>query len=376
MRKSLLVAMTPSGVIADKGKMPWHLPEDLKRFRSLTMGHPIIMGRRTFEAIGKPLPGRHNIVVTHNLDFAADGVTIAHSVLEALIIGEQFDTGEVFVIGGQEIFKQAFLSCERIYLTLIEKEFNGDAFFHWQLHDWQVVSREYINGTIPHQNIILDKRTLEMVQWFTLERLENNDLPQPRYETPLSAGLDFAACLSRPCKKIEAGSGKKSEFWALDGIRFANVEGLEPTPCENKNRLLSISPGEAILIPLGFKCSFSTTSFLALYVRSSVGLKGLVLANGTGIVDPDYRGELFAAVRNNSGAVIDVKHGERIVQGILTPFSQGIIKEGKVDETLRGEGGFGSTGTMVQQIHQEVTEAVEKEEGPRCESKPATTENA
>ncbi len=114
-----------------------------------------------------------------------------------------------------------------------------------------------------------------------------------------------------------------------------------PTPSQ---RVLSIAPGETLRIPLGFKCSFDPSSFLMLAIRSSMGISGLRLANGVGIVDSDYRGELFAAVHNRTLSTIAINHGDRIVQGILIPFHQAIIQEGATDATERGEGGFGSTG--------------------------------
>jgi len=184
------------------------------------------------------------------------------------------------------------------------------------------------------------------MQWLTLERLANNDLPLPKYQTSLSAGIDFAACLTRQCRKAY---DDKASFWALDEIRMitnpqlGNVD-TELPPCEN--RRLIILPDETIMVPLGFKCAFDSNSFLGIYIRSSIGMKGLQLANNVGIVDADYRGELFAAMHNRSLNRIEIKHGERIVQGILTPFSKGIITEGKVDNTERGDGGFGSTGKV------------------------------
>jgi deoxyuridine 5'-triphosphate nucleotidohydrolase len=195
--------------------------------------------------------------------------------------------------------------------------------------------------------------------WLTLERLDRNDLPQPRYQTLQSAGLDFAACLTRPCFLVEPGSGVKREFkvdgeywsWKDTGLVLSDpFTGQKSKATQDyetladRDAVLVIHPGETVMIPLGFKSSFSTMAHLQIHVRSSTGLRGLVLANGTGIVDADYRGELFAVVRNVSPVPVRVKHGERIVQGILTHSSQAIIKEGPVDETERGTGGFGSTG--------------------------------
>ena len=107
MKLSLIVAMTDDGVIGKGNKLPWHISEDLKRFKRITMANPIIMGRKTFESIGKALPGRHNIVVTRNLEFAASGVSVCHSLDAAIGLASQDGEEENFIIGGAEIFKMA-----------------------------------------------------------------------------------------------------------------------------------------------------------------------------------------------------------------------------------------------------------------------------
>jgi dUTP pyrophosphatase len=145
-----------------------------------------------------------------------------------------------------------------------------------------------------------------------IERLEKNDLDLPRYATEDSAGIDFSACTRRLPRSPE---------------------------------FIDLYPGEVAMIPLGFKVQIEYGYVMKLYVRSSVGKKGLVLANGTGIIDSDYRGELFACMRNCcTDESIEISHGDRIVQAVIQKYSHCEIVEGKVDETIRGEGGFGSTG--------------------------------
>ena len=119
--------MARNRVIGNKGALPWHLPEDLKRFRSLTMGHPIIMGRKTHESIGRPLPGRRNIVVSHNRQLVIDGVETAPSLQAALDMVGGAD--EVFVIGGQQIYQATLPLADRIELTRIDSDFEGDVLF-------------------------------------------------------------------------------------------------------------------------------------------------------------------------------------------------------------------------------------------------------
>jgi dihydrofolate reductase len=136
MKLSIVVAMAENGVIGVDNKLPWRLPADLKHFRAITMGHPVIMGRKTFESIGRALPGRRNIVVTRNSAYAREGVEVVHSVDEAL--ERCAETNEAFLIGGAILYKEAISHCDRIYLTLVHVNIEGDAFFppletnHWQ----------------------------------------------------------------------------------------------------------------------------------------------------------------------------------------------------------------------------------------------------
>jgi dihydrofolate reductase len=124
---SLIVAVTRNGVIGREGKIPWHLPQDLRRFRDLTHGHPIIMGRKTFQGIGHPLPGRKNIIITRQKEFHADGCLLAGSLDEALLLASGAD--EVFVCGGGEIYRQALPLARRIYVTELDLEVTGDTSF-------------------------------------------------------------------------------------------------------------------------------------------------------------------------------------------------------------------------------------------------------
>ena len=123
----LIVAMARNRVIGKDGALPWRLPEDLKRFRSLTMGHPIVMGRKTYDSIGRALPGRRNIVISRQPDLAIEGVETAASLAEALAMTSGAD--EVFVIGGQQIYQAALPIADRIELTQIDTDFEGDVLF-------------------------------------------------------------------------------------------------------------------------------------------------------------------------------------------------------------------------------------------------------
>lgn len=131
MSISLIIAMSQNGVIGNQNKLPWHLPEDLKHFKMLTMGHKIVMGRKTFEAIGRPLPGRENIVLTRDMAYKVSGISIIHAPDEIGDVAAE----EIFVIGGAEIYRLFLPKADRLYVTLIKQDFSGDAFF--PLLDWK-----------------------------------------------------------------------------------------------------------------------------------------------------------------------------------------------------------------------------------------------
>jgi dihydrofolate reductase len=136
----LIVAVADSGVIGRDNALPWHLPDDLKRFKQLTLGKPIVMGRRTFESIGKPLPGRQNIVVTRDSNYRAGGVTVAHGAEAA--VAAAAGAAEIMVIGGAELFR-VFLPCAtRVHLTRVHADVAGDV--RWPALDdsWGLVATE------------------------------------------------------------------------------------------------------------------------------------------------------------------------------------------------------------------------------------------
>lgn len=150
MTVSLVVAMAANRVIGKANGMPWRLPGEQKYFKAVTMGKPMVMGRKTFESIGKPLPGRANIVVTRGtLD--VEGITVVHDLHEALKLARAIaagnETDEITVIGGGTIYEQALPLADRIYLTEIQADFDGDTFFPVLGENWREVSRT--PGTPP-----------------------------------------------------------------------------------------------------------------------------------------------------------------------------------------------------------------------------------
>lgn len=145
MRTSIIVAMAENGVIGLEGGMPWHISADLKHFKAVTMGKPIIMGRKTYESIGRPLPGRTNIVITRQADYEAEGVVVAGSMDEAIAAAGEVEGagGEVMVIGGAEIYRAALAGADRIYLTEVAGEPEGDVYFpRFHKGEWSETGRE------------------------------------------------------------------------------------------------------------------------------------------------------------------------------------------------------------------------------------------
>ena len=137
----LVAALASNGVIGAQGKMPWHLPEDLKHFKQLTLGHPVIMGRRTWDSLGKPLPGRENIVISRKSGFEAPGASVASSLEAAIALcaGEAV----AFVIGGAEIYAAALPFADGLVLTEIERGYEGDTRFPaWDRGAWRVSQKE------------------------------------------------------------------------------------------------------------------------------------------------------------------------------------------------------------------------------------------
>ena len=137
---SIIVAKANNNVIGINNTLPWHLPEDLKRFRSLTMGHHIIMGRKTYESLGRLLPGRTTIIVTRNKSYQVTGALIAHSLQAAILLAA--DDAEPFLIGGAQLYEEGLTLANKIYMTQVKADFAGDAFFMPLTKDWQEMSRE------------------------------------------------------------------------------------------------------------------------------------------------------------------------------------------------------------------------------------------
>jgi dihydrofolate reductase len=156
---SLIVAMSRNRVIGRDGKLPWHLPDDLQRFKAVTMGKPIVMGRKTYESIGRPLPGRRNIIVTRNAGYRADGCTVVHSIEDALrsIVAE-----EVMIIGGATLYGECLPAAARIYLTRVDAEVKGDVSFPVLSGDWRESTRTHHPADERHRFdfdfVVLERR--------------------------------------------------------------------------------------------------------------------------------------------------------------------------------------------------------------------------
>ncbi|MED3795691.1 dihydrofolate reductase [Niallia alba] len=149
---SLIVAMDKNKVIGVNNQLPWHLPADLKYFKKVTTGHPIVMGRKTRDSIGRNLPNRENVIITRNPDYQCEDCTVLYSIDEFYEWSNAHAEDEIFIIGGAELFSETIKKTDRLYITEIDAEFEGDTFFpalDWQ--EWQVVSEQ--KGIVDEKNI-------------------------------------------------------------------------------------------------------------------------------------------------------------------------------------------------------------------------------
>jgi dihydrofolate reductase len=179
MKLSIIVAMSKNRIIGRGGQLPWRLPADLRRFKQLTMGHPLIMGRKTFDSIGKPLPGRTSIVVTRQADFHVPGVLTATNFPEAIRLAEE-RSDEAFVIGGGEIYSHALPLAHRLYVTAVEADLDGDTLFpDWDARQWQIVE----DTTHP-----ADTQNSFAMHFQVFDRIRNDDESGATAGLPSSAG--------------------------------------------------------------------------------------------------------------------------------------------------------------------------------------------
>ncbi len=156
---SIIAAMSLNRVIGYKGEIPWKIPGEQKRFKQITWGHAVIMGRKTHESIGKPLPGRTNIVITRQSDYPAPGCIVVNN-LEAAFKSCPAEETEAFIIGGDQIYRLALPIIHRIYLTTIQKEIQGDVFFpEFSLTEFKQIKSEYIEVPVPYTFSIFERVT-------------------------------------------------------------------------------------------------------------------------------------------------------------------------------------------------------------------------
>lgn len=155
---SLMVAHDPNHVIGRDNQLPWHIPEDLAYFKKNTLGKGIVMGRNTFESIGRPLPKRRNIVVSRQTDLDIEGADVVHSLDDAVRLAEEVHE-EVMVIGGEQIFRSILPKADRLYITLIHQEFEGDTFFPAYGDGWKLTSESerFDSAGIPYSYLIFDR---------------------------------------------------------------------------------------------------------------------------------------------------------------------------------------------------------------------------
>ncbi len=155
---SIIAAIGENRELGKDNKLLWQIAEDLKRFKQITAGHPVIMGRKTYESIGRPLPKRVNIVITRDRSYKPVGCTVAHSLDEALAVAQKIDPVEIFVIGGGEIYKQALDQADKLYLTLVKGTYEADAYFpEYTAFDREILREEHFSDRYTFTYVILER---------------------------------------------------------------------------------------------------------------------------------------------------------------------------------------------------------------------------
>lgn len=166
MRLAMIVAVAENNVIGINNKLPWHLPDDLRYFKLVTMGKPVIAGRKTFDSLRGPLPGRTNIVITRDREYRREGISVVYSLDEAISLAEDValinGCEELMIIGGEQIYREALPRADRLYLTRVHRSFDGDAFFpELDLAEWQETLRKDCvvddEGTLAYSYLVLDR---------------------------------------------------------------------------------------------------------------------------------------------------------------------------------------------------------------------------
>lgn len=153
---SLIASMSENRVIGRDNAIPWDIPADRRRFREITMGHPLIMGRRTFESIGRPLPGRTTIVLTRRSDYHPSGCLVAPGLTDALALCAGAD--EIFVCGGEELYREALPLAQRLYLTIVNGDWQGDTYFPEFGREFKETCREDVTYPVPLIFLVLERR--------------------------------------------------------------------------------------------------------------------------------------------------------------------------------------------------------------------------
>ena len=150
MKISIIVAIAQNGVIGDENRLIWHISEDLQHFKSVTQGHSVVMGRKTYESLGRPLPNRENIVITRQ-DITIEGCKVAHSLSQAIEMASEKE--ELFIIGGAQIYAKALTIADNFYLTTVHHDYEGDTSFpKWSMNEWQITSSKHFEcgAKFPH----------------------------------------------------------------------------------------------------------------------------------------------------------------------------------------------------------------------------------
>ncbi len=231
---NIIVAVAENGIIGGDNQLLWHISEDLKHFKKITSGHPVVMGRKTFESLGRPLPNRQNIVITRS-DIEIEGCTVVHSLEEALSLFTPAD--KVFIIGGAQIYREALSLADRFYLTRVHKEYEGDTYFpEWDEKEWQMIDKEHFERGEKYEypytfeeyiRVANDEREYQITQITEAEIPQLREIALPSFE------LTYDGIVS-----------KEQNDWMIDWMY--SVESLQNQFAEGQQFYFFYENGEAV----------------------------------------------------------------------------------------------------------------------------------
>lgn len=246
---NIIVAIAENGVIGGDNRLLWHISEDLKNFKKITSGHPVVMGRKTYESLGRPLPNRENVVITRS-DIEIEGCKVVHSLEEALALFTPAD--KVFIIGGAQIYKEALPLADRFYLTRVHKVYEGDTYFpEWNDDEWQVVNKEHFERGEKYEYPYTFEEYIRVANSncdYQITQITPTEIPQLREIALPSFERTYRDIVSK-----EQNDYMIEEMYSIESLQNQFAEGQQFYFFYEEGRVvgyLSLHPEESTLVHL------------------------------------------------------------------------------------------------------------------------------